>query len=51
MERMDCTCEGCEVVVDSLYSLIDVVVFQIRGFDVILGMDKLRVCHAMADCV
>ncbi|KAI4321445.1 hypothetical protein MLD38_034825 [Melastoma candidum] len=48
---MRSVCRNCEITVNFLQSRIDLVVFQIREFDVILGMDWLMTCHAMVDCV
>ncbi|KAI4385773.1 hypothetical protein MLD38_003766 [Melastoma candidum] len=48
---MSSVCRNCQITVNWLQSSIDLIVFQIKGFDAILGMDWLTKCHAMVDCV
>ncbi|KAI4312636.1 hypothetical protein MLD38_037438 [Melastoma candidum] len=48
---MNSVCGNCEVTVNLLQSWVDLIVFQIKDYDVILGMDWLMKCHAMVDCV
>ncbi|KAI4312644.1 hypothetical protein MLD38_037447 [Melastoma candidum] len=48
---MNSVCGNCEVTVNLLQSWVDLIVFEIKDYDVILGMDWLMKCHAMVDCV
>ena len=49
-------CKGCELRVTDVFdgrefvSTFDLIVLEMRGFDIILGMDWLTSCQAMIDC-
>ena len=43
-------CRACELIIADSVVLFDLVVFDMRGFDIILGMDWLSAYQAVVEC-
>ena len=41
---------SCVVSVNGVDTLADLMLLEMMDFDVILGMDRLALCHATVDC-
>ena len=47
---MDHVCRACELTIGDHAFIFDFIVFDMRGFDVIIGIDMLAYFHAIFDC-